>query len=447
MRRWIERAVAVLLLVAGAAALWYGYQLYSRPAELKVVVGPPGSDDYAFLTAWSRRLADGKAAVRLTIVSRNNPIEAAQAFDRGQADLAVLRGDLPIPGSARAVAILAKSAVLIIATDKNKKTIENFGQLKKHKLGVLGIPGANDRLIDRLSAHYGLAATDITRIPLKREEVVDAIRTGRIDAVLGAGPLSGPTIAIVNAAVAKAFRGTPSYIEIDAEAIAKGAPEYESEDIPKGTFRSSPANPDEDVTTLFFSHLLVAKSSLNEETVAALTRQLFEARVPLQAEFPSARLIEAASTDKDAAVPVHPGAAAYYDGSEKTLLERYGDALFYGPMLLSLLGTIVLGGYRYLSRDETFELADRLRKLRRIASDAARANSVGEITALESELGSMFDELVEKLARGGLQESEISTALLVFKHVSDTLAERRHTLLEQGLTQSAAARPPDRVPA
>ena len=447
MRRWIERTAAALLLVGAAAALWFAYQIYSRPAELKVAVGPAGSDDYVFLTAWSRRLVDTKAAVRLTIVSRNNPLEAAQAFDRGQADLAVLRGDLPIPGSARAVAILQKSAVLIIATDKNKKTIENFGQLKKRKLGVLGIPGANDRLIDRLSAHYGLAASDITRVPLKREDAVEAIRNGRVDAVLGAGPLSGPTIASVNAAVSKAFRGVPSYIEIDAEAIAKSAPEYESEDIPKGTFRSSPANPDEDVTTLFFSHLLVAKSSLKEDTVAALTRLLFDARVPLQAEYPSAKLIEAASTDKDAAVPVHPGAAAYYDGSEKTLLERYGDALFYGPMLLSLLGTVVLGGYRYLSRDDTFELADRLRRLRKITSDAAQARSVREITSLESEFGKMFDELVEKLAGGGLQESEISTALLVFKHVSDALAERRHMLADQRSTLSEAATPPARMPA
>ena len=220
--------------------------------------------------------------------------------------------------------------------------------------------------------------------------------------MLGAGPLSGPTIANVNAAVARAFRGVPSYIEIDAEAIAKSAPEYESEDIPKGTFRSSPANPDDDVTTLFFSHLLVAKSSLKEETVAALTRLLFDARVPLQAEFPSAKLIEAASTDKDAAVPVHPGAAAYYDGSENLHGALWGR-VFYGPMLLSLIGTAALGAYRYLSRDDSFELADRPRKLRKITSDAARAQSVGEITKLESELGGMFDELIEKLARGGLQ--------------------------------------------
>jgi hypothetical protein len=59
----------------------------------------------------------------------------------------------------------------------------------------------------------------------------------------------------------------------------------------------------------------------------------------------------------------------------------------------------------------------------------------------------MFDELVEKLARGGLQESEISTALMVFKHVSDILAERRHMLTDQGSTPSAGATPLARMPA
>jgi len=143
--------------------------------------------------------------------------------------------------------------------------------------------------------------------------------------------------------------------------------------------------------------------------------------VPLQSEYPTARLIEAASTDKDAAVPIHPGAAAYYDGSEKSFFERYGDALFYGPMLLSLVGTAALGAYRYLTRDASFALADRLMRLRTIVSEAARAQSPDEVATLEKELSAMFDELVEKLARGGLAVSEISTGLLVFKHVSDVL--------------------------
>jgi hypothetical protein len=81
------------------------------------------------------------------------------------------------------------------------------------------------------------------------------------------------------------------------------------------------------------------------------------------------------------------------------------------------------------------------------ASDAAQACSAGEITALESDLGNMFDQLVEKLARGGLKESEISTALLVFNHLSDVLTERRHVLAAAGAIPSAVAMPPARMPA
>jgi hypothetical protein len=94
---------------------------------------------------------------------------------------------------------------------------------------------------------------------------------------------------------------------------------------------------------------------------------------------------------------------------------------------------MALAAYRYFSRDKSFALADRLLRLRKIVSDASRAQSLEEIAALESELTRMFDELVEKLARGGLTESEISTGLLVFKHVSDALSERRRVLTGQGL--------------
>ena len=159
--------------------------------------------------------------------------------------------------------------------------------------------------------------------------------------------------------------------------------------------------------------------------------------MPLQAEYPTARLVMAASTDKDAAVPAHPGAAAYYNGEEKNFFERYGDALFYGPMLLSLVGTAVLASYRYLTRDRSFVLADRFTRLRTIVRDAPRASSLEELTKLEDELSRMFDELVERLARGGLDESEISTALLIFKHVSDALGERRRDLTGRAMPPAA----------
>jgi TRAP transporter TAXI family solute receptor len=439
MRIWIERAAFVLLLILAGVGLWFGYHLSSRPAELKVAVGPPEREDHALLSGLSRRLANAKAPVRLQVVSQPGSVEAARALDRGEVDLAVIRADVSVPNSARALAIMQKHAVIVVATDRTKKALEDFSDLKERKLGIIGSPGANDQLIDRLLIHSGLAPTAVTRVPLTRETLVEAIRRGQVDAVLITGPLNGATVASFNAAAARAFRGAPPFIELDAEAIAKTAPEYTAEEIPAGAFRSAPMVPAEGLPTLFFDQLLVATTKLSDEHATALTRLIFESRVPLQAEYPTARLMQAASTEKDAAVPVHPGAAAYYNGEEKNFFERYGDALFYGPMLLSLVGTAGLATYRYLTRDRTFVLTDRFTRLRTIVRGAARAQSLDELGKLEDELSAMFDELVERLARGGLDESEISTAILIFKHVSDALGERRRTLAGSA---PAAATPP-----
>ena len=54
-------------------------------------------------------------------------------------------------------------------------------------------------------------------------------------------------------------------------------------------------------------------------------------------EYPLLAQVSSPSTDKDAYVPIHPGAAAFFDGDEKTIFDKYGDQFFYGSMML---GTI-----------------------------------------------------------------------------------------------------------
>jgi hypothetical protein len=38
--------------------------------------------------------------------------------------------------------------------------------------------------------------------------------------------------------------------------------------------------------------------------------------------------------DKDAYIPIHPGAAAYFNGEQRTFFDKYGDLIFYGSILL-----------------------------------------------------------------------------------------------------------------
>ena len=427
MTKWVERFAAAILIVAAAAASLYAFHVYSRPVDLRIAVGPPGSDDNLLLGGLSLRLTDIRAKIHLSVLSRDGPIEAAQALERGEADLAVIRGDLPVPSAARAIALLSKSAVIVIAPEKKK--IADFGDLKNRRLGIVGPPDANSRLIDQLVVHFGLQPSDIARVPLGRDEAVDAIRKGRVDAVMATVPLSGKAIANFNAAASRALRGAPSFVDIDADAIAKSSRQYESDEIPAGTFRSSPAIPPEGISTLLVANLLVARSTLSEDEAAALTRLIFESRQPLASEYPTARLIEAASTDKDALVPIHPGAAAYYDDSEKTFFDRYGDFLFYGPMFLSLFGTVILAVYRHLTRRDRSTITAFLDRLRLIADDAMRSTDVDKLNSLDCELNKIFDAVVANLAHGGLGETEISTVLAVLKYVSDTLSDRRRALL------------------
>jgi TRAP-type uncharacterized transport system substrate-binding protein len=87
-------------------------------------------------------------------------------------------------------------------------------------------------------------------------------------------------------------------------------PAYESTEIAAHTFGSSPPKPAEAVKTISFMHFIVARHNLSEDRIGEFARVLYTARQSLASELPTLGKIEAPSTDKDAVVPVHPGAAA-----------------------------------------------------------------------------------------------------------------------------------------
>ena len=91
---------------------------------------------------------------------------------------------------------------------------------------------------------------------------------------------------------------------------------------------------------------------MSEITVGAFVRQLFAVRQSLAKEVPTAAKIEQPDTDKDAAVPAHPGAAAFIDGNERTFLERYSDYFWGALLVLSGLGSGGAWLRHYFKRDE-----------------------------------------------------------------------------------------------
>jgi DNA-binding transcriptional LysR family regulator len=125
----------VLALVGTAAGIYY-YTM--RPVLLQVAVGPPNSDDAKVVQALVQAFARSHKQIRLHPLLTNGAVASAAALSDGQADLAIVRGDLDVPKNAQAVATLRKSiAVLWVPPNpkvkKKKMPLAKLRQSRKSR--------------------------------------------------------------------------------------------------------------------------------------------------------------------------------------------------------------------------------------------------------------------------------------------------------------------------
>src|SRR5450631_4236970 len=94
-------------------------------------------------------------------------------------------------------------------------------------------------------------------------------------------------------------------------------------------------------------------------------------RRDLMAEEPIFAQITAPSTDQDAYLPLHPGAAAFYNGTQQSFMDEYGNWIYLTPMILGGMATVLAAGWKFLGigqsenqgpLDTLYALARRIRK-------------------------------------------------------------------------------------
>ena len=82
--------------------------------------------------------------------------------------------------------------------------------------------------------------------------------------------------------------------------------------------------------------------------VTGLTQSLMNARRDLLGEMPILAQVAAPDTDPDAYLPVHPGAAAFYNGTQQTFLDKWGNAIFLAPMIFGGLISVAAAAWKFL---------------------------------------------------------------------------------------------------
>jgi TRAP transporter TAXI family solute receptor len=422
-----------LVLAAGLllfAAIVGAFLLAVRPATLRIAVGPANSSDQTLIQALAEKFSHDNSAVRLVVIPTAGPVDSIAMLRAHKADLAVARDDEDLPDGTESVAIVRKNVVVLWApprkpTKKDKSQIKSLDDLAGRRLGVVGRTPINIKLLQVILKESGVDPDKVTVVQFGIDQAAEMVRDTTIDAFMTVGPVDSKITADAIATTAR-LRGEPVFLPIEvSEAIAARHPLYESEEIPGSSFSSSPARPDDKVETVGVNHLIVAPKSLSESTVGAFIRALFAAKPSLARDVPGAARITKPDTDKDAALPAHPGAAAYIDGNERTFMDNYSDYIWAAVLLFSVFGSGVAGLRHYVKRDERrLNIVHREKMLAAIGL-VRQINSIDELDALQREADEFLRETLESYDDGAIEPSDLAAYGLVLDQFHNAVVDRR----------------------
>ena len=150
-------------------------------------------------------------------------------------------------------------------------------------------------------------------------------------------------------------------------------------------------------------------------------------------------MIEKPDTDRDAAVPAHPGAAAFLDNDQKTFLEKYSDYLYFGLMVMSGLGSAAAWLASYARADDWVKRLKILDRLLDIVQAARAAETLDELVRLREEADGVLSRTIRQVQASRLDESALMAFSLALDQAQLAISDRRSTL-------AAAVEPPSGFP-
>jgi TRAP-type uncharacterized transport system substrate-binding protein len=427
-------------LLAGVVVLAVGtglfaYRYYTRPVTLTVAAGSIDGEATKAMSAIASRLVSTNAPVRLKVIDSGTAPEAAKAFSTGKVDLAVVRGDVGDLSQAQAVVVVSHMVALIIAPPGS--TIDSMDKLKGRRVGVVG-GSTNDRIVDVLSKEYGLDRAKVFK-DIALSDARRAIQSKEIGALLVVLPLAEKYLSQVRGFFQQGSKALPVLIPIEsAGAIAETERAYESFDVPKGTLRGAPPVPDDDLTTLRTSLYLVAKKTLGSDLVTTLTQTIMSVRRDLLTEQPIFAQITAPSTDADAYLAVHPGAAAFYNGTQQSFMDEYGNWIYLTPMVLGGIASVLAAAWKFLGVGQPAILEGPLDSLYALARRIRKVDTDAELLDIEEEIDNILREQRSRSASGDENAVDDATLNVVAHRLEDLIHDRRILLATRPAIPSAA---------
>jgi TRAP-type uncharacterized transport system substrate-binding protein len=423
---WLRLVVVVGLVALAVGASLFAYRWYVRPVTLSIAVGSLDGEAPKIVSALASQLTAMNAPARLKIVETSGVLESANAFSSGKTDLAVVRGDVGDLSHAQVVVILAQAVAMLVAPPRS--SITDMTALKDLTVGVAG-GETNQKIISVLTKAYNLDRANVVFKNLPLADIRRALDTKQVRAVLFVLPLTEKYLSMVRGLFPQNTKAGPVLIPIEnAGAIAEDERAYESFDIPKGTLRGSPPIPDDDVTTLRVSFYLVARKSLDNDLIADFTKALMSAHRDLLSEQPILAQVKAPDTDAGAYLPVHPGAAEFYNGTQQSFLDKWSNVIFLAPMALGALASVLAAAWKFLRSGELKTKEAALDSLYALGRRIRNAETESDLSEIESQIDEVLQAQRARAATDDENALDAATLNVAAHRLENLIHDRRAAL-------------------
>lgn len=489
---WLVSILGSLVLGGG---LWTAFYFMTAPTVMRIAAGPSGSANVELVQVLTQKLAGERDKVRLHLVATGGPKESAEALRDDKADLAILPSTVGNSPDWPVVAIMRQNVMALIVpappvspakkeasapekkevsapekkekagkgakaaktakhgksakSDKSTKTaksedanadddskLDKVAKLIGHRIGIVTGSVATRDLLNIVLNHYGVAAGQVQVSLIDPKDLAAAVKADRVDAIFVAGSATGQAISDAVAATSQNGQA-PSFIAIDqADGIAKRIPAFDSADIDAGTFGGNPPSPDDSLKSLSFPEYLVARKSFSHEAIGTLAKLIYSSRLALAAGMPGEIKIEAPSTDKDAAVLVHPGALAYLNDDQKSFFDKYGDDIFYGLLIFPIFGSAIAGMASYFHNNGRTRRLRLLQRLLDLVRKAHAAPSLEVLDQMQVDLDHLVVAIIHQTEREEYDQAVQMSFSLAIDQVRFAIAARRTILVEHGGSES-----------
>jgi len=435
--RWLRILIVGMATAALIGGAWLIYRYLAKPVFLTVAAGSADGEALLLISAISARLTASGAHVRLKVVDAGTSANASEMLARGKVDLAMVRGDTAGLSDARSVLLVTHGVVLIMTP--STEGADSLGDLRNTTIGVVG-GTANRPVVEALKQVYRFDRAEVRFQDVAVGEIATALSSGQVRALLVVVPLTEKYLMKVRQFFRQsgAKGSAPKLIEIEsAGAVANVAQYYESYDIPKGTLRGAPPVPSDDLTSLRVSAFLVANKSVSADTITDLTQELVDVRRDLLSQFPILAQSTAPSTDADALIPIHPGAATYYNGNQQSFFDKYDDKIYYASLLLGSLISVIIAAWRFAGSGISSQ--NMLEPFYELGNEIKGAKSEDELDEIEKRIDEILKaELARNASGEDIDSADMAALSLAAQRLHYLMAHRR-TLLRRSSVNSEAA--------